>query len=84
MGIVQKGKEAFASIHVNALTCHSAIQYHHDMIDNHFFKYTLLAKLSTNPLEREFSRIRAGTGGVRTITIRNVIQKSRILTAKKF
>ena len=66
------------------ITCQSAIQYHHDMIDNHFLKYTLLSKLSTNPLEREFSRIRAGTGGVRTITIRNVMQKTRILTAKKF
>ena len=46
------------------------------------FEYVLLGSFSTDPLEKEFSKLRQGSGGTYFITVQQILEKVNIAKAK--
>lgn len=45
-------------------------------------EYVLLGRFSTDPLEKEFSKLRQGSGGTYFINVQQIVEKTRITRAK--
>ena len=78
-------------IRVKQLTIHTAKNLYHTccgLVDlcRHLLetshRYVLFGKFSTDPLEKEFSKLRQGSGGAYFINVQNVIQKLHINQTK--
>ena len=48
----------------------------------HSFKYVILGKFTTDPLEKMFGKLRQGSGGTYFINVQQVIEKVKIQRAK--
>lgn len=62
-------------------TCHGLVSLcRHLLSSSH--EYVLLGQFSTDPLEKEFSKLRQGSGGTYFINVQQIVEKSNINRAK--
>ena len=52
------------------------------LLRKELFKYVILGSFSTDPLEKEFSEVRQGSGGIYFISVKQILEKLNISKAK--
>nr|XP_047135436.1 uncharacterized protein LOC124812623 [Hydra vulgaris] len=62
-------------------TCNGVVELCRSLL-NSSHQYVILSEFSTDPLEKEFSKLRQGSGGTYFITVQQVIEKLNISRAK--
>ena len=77
MKSLTKDTVACLSQTINGLTELSA-----HLLETTFFEYVLLGSFSTDLLEKEFSKLRQGSGGTYFITVKQILEKVNIVKAK--
>jgi hypothetical protein len=64
-------------------TCFGIVALCKSLLNEHQFEYVLLGQLSTDPLEKHFSKLREGSGGTYFITVQDCLEKFQIYRTKK-
>jgi len=64
-------------------TCRGLVALVKNLLTQENFEYVLLGKFSTDPLEKEFGKLRRGSGGICFINTQQLIEKVRIFQTKE-
>ena len=63
-------------------TCNGLVELSEYLLQEESFEYVMLGTFSTDPLEKEFSKLRQGSGGTYFITVQQILEKVNISKVK--
>jgi len=63
-------------------TCLGLVELSEHLLEQGSFKFVMLGQFSTDPLEKQFSKLRQGSGGTYFITVQQILEKVNISKAK--
>ena len=73
--VKQLSKDTAVAVHI---TCEGLVALAKDLLENHKYEYVCLGRFTKDPLEKEFGKLRQGSGGTYFINVQQIREKVNI------